>query len=489
MNLLNIVKNLLYLTQTEYGYEHSAITTDEIFASKQLFEVLKSFKDSYFSELHSYDTLELADEYDELTDDEESNDKYEETTDQGEDSDNEADDYNENEHCDIKNHFTLEEMENIIEWVDEHPNARFATISHRFRKIKSMKYISRFRKYIENTGTKLEKLKQIKEFMFNEFYLKRTIEKEAVHDNDLELYAIQKARELDWDTFKASKSFINTFKRENGISSRRYNKLVTRIKSNRKVCSLNGNKLLLAVKKYILSNLHNILDARNWVESKRTLISKYSSDQILNSDHCSFQKEYVSPRTLSFTGERTTEVAIKKKHNVTHTYTVQPVTSAAGRLLNKFLLILQEKDDEFGKIVEKNMIIPPNVIVQASKSGKSTAAKHYIFLNDVLRPFVHKKFLLFLDSWTIQTDQNKFRKVFPHQDSQLLIFPQGSTGTWTSPDDSHFCSRIAKLLMHLVYNFGRKILVLQFTYQKILNLIYYRMKYFLLRGDFYKLDF
>jgi len=25
------------------------------------------------------------------------------------------------------------------------------------------------------------------------------------------------------------------------------------------------------------------------------------------------------------------------------------------------------------------MIIPPNVIVQASKSGKSTAAKHYIF--------------------------------------------------------------------------------------------------------------
>jgi hypothetical protein len=41
-------------------------------------------------------------------------------------------------------------------------------------------------------------------------------------------------------------------------------------------------------------------------------MSKYSSDQILNSDHCSFQKEYVSPRTLSFTGERTTEVAIKK---------------------------------------------------------------------------------------------------------------------------------------------------------------------------------
>jgi len=109
------------------------------------------------------------------------------------------------------------------------------------------------------------------------------------------------------------------------------------------------------------------------------LISKYSSDQILNCDHCSFQKEYVTRRNLSCTSEKTKEVFIKKKHNVTHSYTVQPVTSAAGRLLNKFLLVLQEREVEFGRIVEKNKIIPPNAIVQTSKSGKSTAAKHYIF--------------------------------------------------------------------------------------------------------------
>ncbi|CAF4695712.1 unnamed protein product, partial [Rotaria sp. Silwood2] len=154
---------------------------------------------------YSYDTLELEDEFDEMTDEEENNDEIVH--------------YNENEHSDIKNRFTLEEMENIIEWVDQHPNARFATISNRFKKIKSMNYIPRFREYVENKGTRLEKLKQVKEFMFNEFYMKRTIEKEAVHDADLELFAIQKARELDWDTFKASKSFINTFKKENRISS------------------------------------------------------------------------------------------------------------------------------------------------------------------------------------------------------------------------------------------------------------------------------
>ncbi|CAF3764175.1 unnamed protein product [Rotaria sordida] len=37
--------------------------------------------------------------------------------------------------------------------------------------------------------------------MWDEFYVKRAVEKEAVHDTDLELFAIQKARELKWDNF------------------------------------------------------------------------------------------------------------------------------------------------------------------------------------------------------------------------------------------------------------------------------------------------
>ena len=80
------------------------------------------------------------------------------------------------------------------------------------------------------------------------------------------------------------------------------------------------------------------------------------------------------------------------------------------------------------------MIIPPNVIVRASKSGKSSIEKHHNFLNDVLRPLVHTKFLLFLDSWKTQTDLDRFRTVFPNQNSQLLIFPEGSTG-YIQPQD------------------------------------------------------
>ena len=42
MNLLNIVKYLLYLTQSEYGSDNSATITDEIIAVERLFEVLRS---------------------------------------------------------------------------------------------------------------------------------------------------------------------------------------------------------------------------------------------------------------------------------------------------------------------------------------------------------------------------------------------------------------------------------------------------------------
>jgi len=101
MNLLNVAKHLLHLAQTECGSGNSATTTDEIFLAERLFEVLKSFKGSYFSELYTYDTLDFDDECDEMTNEEE--------------SDDDNDDYDENEPSDIENHFTLEEMENIIE--------------------------------------------------------------------------------------------------------------------------------------------------------------------------------------------------------------------------------------------------------------------------------------------------------------------------------------------------------------------------------------
>ncbi|CAF2834433.1 unnamed protein product [Rotaria sp. Silwood2] len=94
MNLLNIAKHLLYLAETEYTSGNSATTADEVAAAERLFEVLKSFKDSYFNEMYSYDTLEFEDEFDETADEDENDDEMADD----EENDNELDDYNEKEH-------------------------------------------------------------------------------------------------------------------------------------------------------------------------------------------------------------------------------------------------------------------------------------------------------------------------------------------------------------------------------------------------------
>ncbi|CAF3826714.1 unnamed protein product, partial [Rotaria sp. Silwood1] len=121
----------------EYGFEDSIPSTDEIFASQQLFEILKTFTDSYFNELYTYQTLDFNDEYDEITDEEDGTDEEEST-----DEEENIDDYDENQYFNIQHNFTLEEMEDIVEWVDQHPNCKIATIKHNFRKVKYMYYIA-----------------------------------------------------------------------------------------------------------------------------------------------------------------------------------------------------------------------------------------------------------------------------------------------------------------------------------------------------------
>ena len=161
---MNIVQHLLDLTKAEFDSEAEATpATDEIFASQQLFEIFKAFKNSYFGELHSFHSLEFANEYDDIIDEEQSND--------------ESDNFEEDQDPDIGNHFTLEDMENIIEWVDQHPNYTVASILNRFRKIKSMPYIERFRKYTSQHGSKHKKLNKVKEFMLNEFYINTALKK------------------------------------------------------------------------------------------------------------------------------------------------------------------------------------------------------------------------------------------------------------------------------------------------------------------------
>ncbi|CAF2535700.1 unnamed protein product [Rotaria sp. Silwood2] len=80
----------------EFSFKDPITTADEIFASQQLFEILKTLKDSYFNELHTYKSLDFLDEYDEVTDKEDSADEEES-----------VDDYDENQYLDVENNFYI----------------------------------------------------------------------------------------------------------------------------------------------------------------------------------------------------------------------------------------------------------------------------------------------------------------------------------------------------------------------------------------------
>ncbi|CAF3283173.1 unnamed protein product, partial [Rotaria socialis] len=77
MNLVNIAEHLLYLTQMEFHCQNSTTSEDEVLAAQQLFQILKTFKDSYFNDLYTYESLNFHDENDEMTDERDSTDKEE----------------------------------------------------------------------------------------------------------------------------------------------------------------------------------------------------------------------------------------------------------------------------------------------------------------------------------------------------------------------------------------------------------------------------
>ncbi|CAF4273493.1 unnamed protein product, partial [Rotaria sordida] len=111
----------------EFHFQNSTTSEDEVLALQQLFEILKTFKDSYFNELHTYESLDFHEEYNEMTDEGDSADE-EESIDEEESTDEEQniDDYEESQYLNIQNNFTLEEMEDIVEWVDQHSNYKIA---------------------------------------------------------------------------------------------------------------------------------------------------------------------------------------------------------------------------------------------------------------------------------------------------------------------------------------------------------------------------
>ncbi len=120
--------------------------------------------------------------------------------------------------------------------------------------------------------------------MFNEFKRVRNSFL-IIHDCDLQRWAKNKARELDFE-FKASNSWFSRFKKRNGIISRKVTKIVS--------------------KNYVQDQETIKQTANEFLNNAKQVMQSLGESNTFNSDQSGFNYILTSGRTLSEEGERVT---------------------------------------------------------------------------------------------------------------------------------------------------------------------------------------
>lgn len=80
------------------------------------------------------------------------------------------------------------------------------------------------------------------------------------------------------------------------------------------------------------------------------------------------------------------ESLMQSDSTMTHSYTIQPVVSADGKLAPKLLVVIQEKGGKFDPKTMVGLFVAPNIVVKASKSGKLKKAVLRNFYREVYFP-------------------------------------------------------------------------------------------------------
>ena len=95
--------------------------------------------------------------------------------------------------------------------------------------------------------------------------------------------------------------------------------------------------------------------ARKFVAKTREEMRRIGAENTFNSDQSGFNLEMHSGRTLAPIGTKKVVSVVQSVHATTHSYTIQPVVNAKGRLLEPLLLVHPESDGVFGVRVKETM--------------------------------------------------------------------------------------------------------------------------------------
>lgn len=283
------------------------------------------------------------------------------------------------------------------------------SVKKNFKMVKHEKMLYRWEKQIEEGGSRLEKLRNISKYVLQQFN-NATENRLPVHDIDLKRWGLlaKENVQLASKYFKASSKWVHNFKVKHGIVSRKVNKFVTTAQLT------NQSELKQAASEFV-DEVWSEVEARG-------------KKNVYNSDQSGFNLEVHAGRTLAIIGTQKVECLAQSINSLTHSYTIQPIVSADGKLHSPLLIVLKEPDGKFGPLVQSTIYKADNIYVLPSKSGKLTSDIVTEWFKNVFLLAADTDSLLILDSWTGQNE-----KVFEKLDTgmkniQIKTIPAGTTG-------------------------------------------------------------
>lgn len=328
----------------------------------------------------------------------------------------------------------LELKKKVVEMARQHPTWSFATLRKRGGSALSRySQIKEWERDIISGGNLIEKYQIIDERVFERFVEMRDSRK-PVTTFLLKHLACAVAMQIGCTSFTASDSWVKKFKNRHNIRQRKITRFI-KSKAGLDMKQIENN-------------------AEKFQKRLFSVIQKYDPRFVINSDQTGCEYRIPLNRTLSYRGEKTTEGYFGDFNKVTHSYTAQYALTAAGTILPKVFLCMQEPKGVFGprvlQRVEQLSSEYGNISVTASKSGKLTKNHFHQFLNKVLMPYTRNNAFLFIaDSWGGQTDISSIKEVFTDSSgvctASVEIIPPHCT-PMCQPCDVYFFRQVKLLI-------------------------------------------
>lgn len=393
-NVLNLVKKSLDVSQAS-----SKPTNRENELANILIDTIKLHDESTsVDEDIVEETLDI--EEDDLEDDLE--DKSDDDS-----EDEEPDEYLPEEKVPIKSIVNLEYKRKVIAFFRGAKRKKcrsFRQVKNKYSRVTSRSRLYEWETQLKQDGAISDKINYINSKVYEEVVKARKEDNRRVHDDDIRIWGLLHAAEINFPNFKASSSWVWKFKQRYSICRRRIVKQISRAQKRKAD--------------------QTTTEASALVNEFKHITQSYGLKQILNSDQTPFNFEMNSEYTLEFRGSKRVAATKQSAAGDTHSYTLMPLLNADGEFVGPLFIILK---GPLPKV--KQIFSAANIHVVESDSGKITKPLMKSWFTDIYLKYAPTSSVLLLDSLRIHHDVKMHQQLrLVENGVRIMKIPEGRTG-------------------------------------------------------------